>query len=272
MGKDDDGPVDLERPSAGRIYDYLLGRTNNYAIDREFADQQISTSPGLGEFARANRAFLGRAVRYAVETGVRQFVDIGSGLPTQGNVHEIADEVARGEALVAYVDNEPIAHAHSQILLEDTADPARHFAVVGDYFDGAELWESIMDTTPLNPDEPICLLTVALLHLMPPEKQPEAMLADYRDRLPRGSLLVLSHGSVAPDHHELRESAGTVIDNYKRSTHRVHLRAREEITDLFGDFALVDPGLVWIPEWRPSEPVPADPAAIGGLCGVGRKN
>lgn len=116
--------VDLERPSVGRIYDYLLGGHNNYAIDREFAEQQLKVFPDAKRFAQANRRFLGRAVRYAANEGIRQFVDIGSGLPTQGNVHEVADQARpQCDTRVVYIDHEPIAHAHAQVLLEKTADP-----------------------------------------------------------------------------------------------------------------------------------------------------
>ncbi|ASR36370.1 polyketide biosynthesis methyltransferase [Prauserella marina] len=268
----DPAPLDLERPSAGRVYDYLLGGTNNYAIDREFAEQQIALTPWVRTFAIANRAFLGRAVRYAIENGVRQFVDLGSGLPTQGNVHEVADRIAPGEAKVVYVDNEPIAHAHSRILLEDTADPERHFAFCGDFFGGKTLWTEILEQTGLDRDKPICLLTVALLHFMPPESNPEATLAYFREQLPSGSLLVLSHASIDEEDARSKAAAGDITDNYaKKATHQAHLRTRDQISTFFGELDMVDPGLVWLSQWRPDEAVKGNPAASGALGGVARK-
>lgn len=265
---------DLDRPSAGRVYDYLLGGTNNYAIDREFAERQLRLMPDIRTGALANRAFLGRAVRYAVEAGVRQFVDIGSGLPTQGNVHEIADEVAPGEARVVYVDNEPIANAHAQILLEETADPARHRAIHGDFFEGPALWKRVLAEELIDPTQPTCLLTVALLHFMSPDQQPEVPLAHFREQLAPGSLLVISHGSVDPADEAAMAAMRQVSRNYStQSTNRGQLRTREEIADFFGDFELIEPGLVWLPQWRPDpgSPQPDNPAHTRLLCGVGRK-
>lgn len=268
---DEAQPPALDRPSAGRIYDYLLGGTNNYAIDREFADKQLAVAPGIRESARANRAFLGRAVRYAIDLGIRQFIDIGSGLPTQGNVHEIADEAAPGEAKVVYLDNEPVALAHAQILLEDTADPARHRAIAADYFDGPELWRKVMDEGIIDQRQPICLLAVALLHFMPPEQHPERPLAYYRSRLVPGSALVISHGSLDSAGRERQDSFKKVADNYaKQATHKGALRDRGEVAQLFGDFEIVEPGVVWVDEWRPSSPVQDDPSRTGILGAVGR--
>lgn len=263
---------DLERPSAGRVYDYLLGGTNNYAIDREFAERQLQLMPDIRTGALANRAFLGRAVRYATEQGIRQFVDIGSGLPTQGNVHEVADEVAPGESKVIYVDNEPIAHAHARILLEESADPDRHHAIHGDFFDGPQLWKRVLAEGLLDPQQPICLLAVALLHFMTPDQHPETPLAHFRDQLPPGSLLVISHGSVDPADEAGMAAMQRVSRNYStQSTNRGQLRTREEIAEFFGDFELVEPGLVWLPQWRPDSAVPERPEHSRLLCGVGRK-
>lgn len=265
-------PVDLDRPSVGRIYDYLLGGTHNYAIDREFAERQIAVAPGMRAFAVNNRRFLGRAVRFAAGEGVRQFVDIGSGLPTQGNVHEVADEVAPGQSRVVYVDNEPIAHAHARVLLESTADERRHVALHGDFFEGPALWRRVLDTGRIDEREPICLLLVALLHFMPPESNPGEVLAYFRDRLPEGSLLVLSHAAIDPDNEELRVAAERIRENYtERATQSAMVRSREEIAEFFGDFELVEPGLVWLSRWRPDGVVTEDPVRSGAYGGVARK-
>jgi O-methyltransferase involved in polyketide biosynthesis len=259
----------VDRPSPARVYDYILGGKHNYAIDREFAEAQLALVPDLGISMRANRAFLGRAVRHAVEAGIRQFVDIGSGLPTEGNVHEVADEVAPGECRVVYVDNEPIARAHADILLADTADPDRHHALLGDYFDHIQLWRQILATGVLNPTEPTCLLLVGLLHFMPPERQPEVPLAYYRSRLAPGSLLVLSHGTHRTDH----ENADEVVDNYGRTTNPVHLRTADELTGFFGDWPLVEPGIVFAPAWHPDPTTPfaKEPKRAYMLAGVAKR-
>lgn len=266
--------LDLSRPSSGRVYDYWLGGSNNYAVDREFAEKQLARAPEIREAVRENRAFLRRAVRFAAESGIRQFVDIGSGLPTQGSVHEIADEVVPGASRVVYIDNEPVAHAHAQILLEDTADPDRHRALAGDFFDGAELWERVL-AEGIDPREPICLLTVALLHLLPAEQKPETVLAFYRDQLAPGSLLVLSHACLDTGDESAQQAFGQISDDYRSRTSMKGdsgLRGRSEIAEFFGDFELLDPGLVWLPQWRPDSPFVGDPARTRAVAGVARKN
>lgn len=261
----------VNKVSVGRVYDYLLGGTHNYAADRAFAEKQIAAFPHLTNFARANRAFLGRAVRYAISQGISQFVDIGSGLPTQGNVHEVADEAAPGRARVVYIDNEPLAHAHSQILLEKTADPGRHFALDADFFDVTEVWPRVLETG-IDPKEPICLLTVALLHFMPPETAPDATLEQYRRLLAPESLLVLSHGSTDGGDAKAQAAAAEVSNAYEsQTTSAARPRTRDEIAEFFGDFELVSPGLVWLPEWRPEKPLRGRPEASYGLAGVARK-
>jgi hypothetical protein len=262
----------LDRPSVGRIYDYYLGGSHNYAIDREFADKIIKDLPEALVFAAENRGFVRRAVRYARRgQGIDQFVDIGSGLPTQGNVHEIADE--RGsDARVVYVDNDPVARAHSRILLADTADPARHSALDGDFRDGEELWQRVLDCG-IDPSRPICLVVTALLHFMLPEENPEQIVAFYRDQLAPGSVLVLSHATDEETPPATREAAA----RYVATTSRAHLRPRADIATFFGDFEIVEPGLVWTPMWRPELAAPGEPPfaeepttalAVGG---VGRK-
>ncbi|MBV8994841.1 MAG: SAM-dependent methyltransferase, partial [Pseudonocardiales bacterium] len=201
--------------------------------------------PDLRAAALANRAFLGRAVRYAVRQGIRQFVDIGSGLPTAGQVHEIADQNV--SCRVCYVDNDPIVHAHATLLLEKHGDPFRHSVVYGDYLDYEALWVRVFDSTILNPDEPTCLLVVSLLHFFTPEQNPYRPMDFYRAQLAPGSLLVLTHGSDDLDDPAAREVAA----NYSATTSSAHLRSRDEILLFFGDFGLVEPGLVWVPQWRP---------------------
>ncbi|GLY67775.1 hypothetical protein Atai01_43940 [Amycolatopsis taiwanensis] len=260
----------VDKVSVGRVYDYLLGGVHNYAHDREFAEEQLKRFPDMRTSARANRDFLGRVVRYAMAEGVNQFVDIGSGLPTQGNVHEVADEVAPGKARVVYIDNEPIAHAHAQILLDRTADPARHFALDADFFDRERLWRRVL-ATGIDPSRPICLLMVALLHFMPAQTRPEEVLAFYRDVLPPGSLLVISHVAIAPDDPAMAAGEEVAAAYRDQSTNSVVNREIDEIKALFGDFELVDPGLVWLSQWRPTTPPRTDPTRTYSMAGVARK-
>jgi O-methyltransferase involved in polyketide biosynthesis len=258
----------LDHPSPARIYDYLLGGVNNYAVDRMFANSMLAKMPDLRPAAVLNRRFLQRAVRFAVQRGYRQFIDIGSGLPSQGNVHEVADEAAPGETKVVYVDNEPIAHAHSSALLADTADRRRHAALHADFFARRATWNAVLKTKLINPDQPVCLLTVALLHFMPPEQEPEATLAWYREQLPPGSMLILSHASDALDDASFQDVAASYN---KQSAGNAYLRTREEITALFGDFELVEPGLDWAPLWRPDIEFTGDATRSRVLAGVAIK-
>lgn len=257
----------LDQPSVARVYDYLIGGGNNYAVDREFAKQQLAVFPGIATSLIANRQFLGRAVRYAVAQGVRQFVDMGSGLPSSGNVHEVADHAAPGQSRVVYVDNEPISHAHATVLLANTADTSRHHALQGDFHDHEALWQRITDTGAIDPTRPVCLLAVALLHFMPPDTHPERALAYYRRQLAPGSLLVVSHGCNDRDEDSVRE----VVDNYQQTTNQAYMRSRGEVTELLGDWTPVDPGLVWLAEWQPEDPIEDDPAASRILAAVARK-
>lgn len=267
----------IDRPSVGRVYDYLVGGNNNFPIDKDFAEQQLAIFPDLRTIARTNRAFLQRAVRTAIKDhGIRQFVDFGSGLPTTGNVHETADSNMPFECKVIYIDNDDLAHAHAMTLLADTSDLTRHYALAGDFLDSEAMWAKVLRSGYVNPEKPTCLLTVALLHFMPPELEPERHLAYYRDQLAPGSLLTLSHIC-----DELNDPAfDEVRRNYdSKTTNRATFRTRPEITNLFGDYELLEPGVTWAPQWRPNPkldrivmkdcPEPEDPARSRILVGVG---
>jgi hypothetical protein len=259
----------LDHPSPARVYDYLLGGANNYTVDRVFAESVLARLPELRDAAVFNRRFLQRAVRFAVRSGYRQFIDMGSGLPSQGNVHEVAEAEAPGQTRVVYVDNEAIAHAHSAALLTESGADVSNRALHADFFDNTVTWNRIRATGLIDPTQPVCLLTVALLHFMPPEQEPEATLAWYRSRLPAGSMLVLSHAADEPEDVGLRDVAACYNE---QSAGRAHLRTRTEIAELFGEFDLVEPGLVWAPQWRPEEPVHGPAKRSRVLVGVARKD
>ena len=232
-------------PTAAGVYDYILGGSHNYAIEREFGDRQMEIMPFLRQCAIANRQYLGRAVRYAVGRGVRQFVDIGAGLPNAGQVHDVADRAAPGQCRTVYIDNEPVAHTLSTIMLDKGEDCQRHHAVLADYFDYENLWRKVIGTGVIDPTEPICLLVVAVLHFFRPEQCPEEAMAFYRDQLAAGSLLALSHACDELD----TPTVAAVLRNYDQTTNPACVRTRAEVAAFFGDFALVDPGLVWTPQW-----------------------
>ncbi|QFU85604.1 SAM-dependent methyltransferase [Amycolatopsis sp. YIM 10] len=269
--------IDLERPNAARIYDWFLGGTANWAIDREFGEKALKAVPHGRLNAHVNREFLGRAVTYAVRNGITQFLDLGSGVPTVGNVHQVADKLDSNSRCV-YVDNEPVAVAHSKILLEENGDPSRHAVVNGDLRDVDRVWQEAFATGVLDPAKPIGLLMVAVLHFVSPEDGGEAAVARYRELLPPGSLLIMSHGTtdgVPPEHLVQLQS---VHEQYKQSSTPVTLRTRAEFSALFGDFDLVEPGVVWLPEWRLDEAeseataeVADNPPASFMLGGVARK-
>jgi O-methyltransferase involved in polyketide biosynthesis len=242
----------LDNPSSARIYDYLLAGSgpNNYAIDRMFADRQMEVMPYGKPAMRENRRFTGRAVETALAEGIHQFIDIGSGLPSLGQAHQIADRVApEARARVVYIDNEPIANAHSDILLADEADPERHRALLADFFNFGDLWRKVTATGLIDEAEPTCLLITAILHFMSPEDRPELPLGVYRGKLAPGSMLVLTHALNEPDDAALQQ----VAQEYSKTPTPAYLRTDNEIRELFGDWTILEPGLTWTGLWRPKE-------------------
>lgn len=234
------------RPSSARIYDALLGGNHNFAADREAAQRLLGMIPAAGDMARANRAFLHRAVRYMLDRGVRQFLDIGSGIPTVGNVHEIA-QLSVPDTRVVYVDIDPVAVAHSNDILKDNPWAA---AVQADMrFPDAILAHPDVRRL-IDPDQPLGLLLVAMLHFVPTDDAYDAV-ARLRTALPDGSYLAISHG-VSDTEHDAKEQEVTAL--YRRTdVSAAHGRTREEILRFFGDAPLVDPGLVWVHEWPDGE-------------------
>jgi hypothetical protein len=258
--------VNLEQPSAARMYDYYLGGAHNFAIDREAAERAISAMPATVAGARTNRAFLQRAVRFLVETGVRQFVDLGSGIPTSGNVHEVAQEIDPG-ARVVYVDVDAVAVTHGQSVLEGNDRTAFLHADMRDVDTvlGAPELASVIDWS-----EPVALLMVAVLHFVPDSDGLPEIMTRYRDALPPGSYLTVSHMSMTGQPREFLERFKVV---YSKTANPVVLRSRDEIVTLFGDYELVDPGVVTLPLWRPDGITyfAEDPERFPGFAGVARK-
>jgi S-adenosyl methyltransferase len=237
--------VDLHRPNAARVYDFLLGGACNFEQDRVFATRLLETMPEARNAARLNRQFLSRAVRFCVHQGVDQFLDLGSGIPTAGNVHEIA-QAHDPECRVAYVDNEPVAVAHSCLLL---ADNDRADVVAGDLLHT----DAVLGAGPVRRlidfDRPMAVLMASVLHFVPDSANPGAAVARYVEAMAPGSYLVLSH--VATTELQRSEDSWRM---YSETTTPGAGRTRAEIADLMAGTELVAPGIVWTPQWRPDRP------------------
>ncbi|MEU7565454.1 SAM-dependent methyltransferase [Streptomyces fradiae] len=259
--------IDLSVPSVSRIYDYYLGGSHNFEVDREAARRAMEFLPGLPKIMQANRAFMRRAVRHAVGAGVTQFLDIGSGIPTFGNVHEVARQAAP-DARVVYVDHDPVAVAHSKAVLDgdDRADIA-----AADLRKPHDILNSPEVGRLLDLDRPVALLLVAVLHFLEDADRPYEAVATLRDALAPGSLLILTHASFdgipVP-----QEQAGGTVGVYRDIRNPLVMRSRDEVARFFDGLALVEPGLVSMPHWRPdTPPEQEDPYAFSGFAGVGRK-
>ncbi|MFG1698599.1 SAM-dependent methyltransferase [Nonomuraea sp. NPDC049309] len=259
---------DPNTPSVARLYDYYLGGKDNFPADREAAERILKVAPELRAAARANRAFLGRAVRHLAEAGITQFLDIGTGLPTQGNVHEVAKKVVP-DAKVVYVDRDPVVLVHARALLAGQGDTT---VIEGDLREPAAILDHPEVRATIDFSKPVGLLLVAIMHFIKEEERPDEIMATLREALAPGSYLVMSHGTS--DARAEAVSQGTQV--YQSASAPLVLRDRERIRELFTGFTLVDPGLVWLPEWRPEQADVIDfmdnPASSLILCGVGRKD
>ncbi len=242
--------IDTSRPHPARMYDYYLGGSDNYEVDREAAERLMSMTPDVRVSARANRDFLGRAVRTVVrEHGVRQIVDLGTGIPTSPNTHELARSVAE-DVRVAYVDNDPIVSAHAGAKLVGAGNAE---FVLADVRDPEAVLEAPAIRELIDFDRPVAVLLVAVLHFVTEEEDPARIVATLDKALPAGSCLVLTHGT--PDFHE-RELVDEGTGVYRKATASVTLRRHAEILRFFDGYDLLDPGLVQLPLWRPDGPVP----------------
>ncbi|MEU6155162.1 SAM-dependent methyltransferase [Actinosynnema sp. NPDC047251] len=256
--------IDLTRPSAARVYDYYLGGAHNFAADREMARQAIGMWPELPLIMQANRAFLRRAVEYCAAHGVHQFLDLGSGIPTVGNVHEVARN-ADPTAHVVYVDNDPIAVTYSRTILGDDRQTS---AVQEDLRHPDAVLAAVRDLLDLS--RPVAVMMVAVLHFVTDEDGPADIVAAYRDAVPSGSHLVISHAT----HDGQDTQADTHQDLYRQRTATpMTMRSHDQVLRFFDGFDVVEPGVVHLPLWRPAsrEDVGDHPERFAGLAAVGRK-
>ncbi|MEU5694213.1 SAM-dependent methyltransferase [Actinosynnema sp. NPDC020468] len=253
---------DLERPNAARLYDYYLGGAHNFAVDREFAEHTMKLVP-TAALVQHSRAFLRRAVQACLAAGIRQFLDLGSGIPTAGNVHEVAHRVDP-TCRVVYVDNEPATVAHARTMLRD--NPCVAFAEA-DVRDPEAVLGSPEVRTVLDLDRPIAVLMVAILPYVRDEDRPVELVAAYRDAVVTGSHLVLSH--LTADYRP--EVAEALMHVAAETQSPVVARARAAIEPLLKGFDLLEPGLVPVTEWRAEEePSAGDETVSYGAVGVKR--
>ncbi|SFR28654.1 S-adenosyl methyltransferase [Lentzea waywayandensis] len=254
--------VNVEVPSSARIYDYLLGGGHNFEADRRTAEALIKVLP-VRDMARRNRAYLRRVVLELAERGVRQFLDLGSGIPTVGNVHEVAHEVAP-DSKVVYVDFEPVAITHAELMLEGEQDVT---ALLADLREPEKVVAQAQQH--LDFSQPIGLLVVGVLQFIPDSDDPWGVLSRYVDSLSSGSYLALSHFTA--DSMPAAMAAGKEI--FAKTAEPITPRTRAQVTDMLAGTEIVEPGVVFTPQWRPETPedVGDDPTRANLYAAVGRK-
>jgi SAM-dependent methyltransferase len=263
------GKVDVDRPSSARIYDYFLGGAHNFEVDRLAADALAKVHPAIALGMRANRSYLRRAVSYLTQSGVDQFLDLGSGIPTVGNVHEIAQRANPG-AKIAYVDVEPIAVTHSNTIL---AGNDLAIAIRADIRDPHSVLTDPEVTELLDLDRPVGVILAGVLQYVSDDDDPAGMIRGYVDRLASGSYVAMSHPSTDELTRERAEGANAASNMYSRTETPFHYRSKSEFEAFFAGLELVEPGVVHMWDWRPEIGSDADDPAgrVTGFAGVGRK-
>ncbi|WP_019057557.1 SAM-dependent methyltransferase [Streptomyces prunicolor] len=256
--------LQLDRPHSARVWNFLLGGKDNYAADREAGEMIVQMFPDIALLARLQRRFLVRAVRYLTEeAGIRQFLDIGTGLPTVDNTHEVAQRIAP-ESRIVYVDNDPLVLVHAQALLTSTPEGACAY-LDADVRDPEGILEVAAQT--LDFSKPIALTMLGILGQIPDSDEPEAVVGRFLDALPPGSYLALSDGT---DTNAALNQAISVYNANSASSY--HLRGPERIAAYFKSLEVIEPGIVPTSQWHP-EPVDVgrDPSDVDAICGIGHK-
>jgi hypothetical protein len=253
--------IDLSSPNVARIYDFYLGGAHNLAIDREFGKRAMTVMPDVPSLSWLNRLFLRRAVRYCVDQGVRQFLDIGSGIPTEGHTHEIAQAAAPG-ARVLYVDNEAVAVAHSELILRDNPDAA---ILRADARNPDEILHAALTRRLLDFDRPIAVLMLALIHFVPDDGDPVGLIGRYRDAVAPGSHLIMS--TVTADRHP--SEMDRFAELYRNGSTPLIPRGEAEFAALFAGWELVEPGVSPLGQWHPADDDPPLPGGGGHADDLG---
>lgn len=255
-------PYDPNVPNVARMYDYGLGGADHFPADRRQWHQAVEAYPLLPMVVRENRSFVQRATRLLADEGIDQFLDLGSGLPTQRNVHEIAEEV-NPRTRTAYVDYDPVVKAHGDAMLKSHPQARMYQHDPRDIDGVVRLVVQFLDLS-----RPVGVLCTATMHFIPDHDNPDAIMARLREALASGSYLALTHGSA----DERPEEVTRVAEIYKRTSAPGTPRTKKQILLYFGDFKLLEPGMVWVPAWRPDQPVdPARAADAPFYAAVGRK-
>ena len=262
-----ESPIDTTRPHVARMYDYFLGGKDHFAVDREAAERLLRIAPTVRTSARENRAFLARAVRYLVaEAGIRQFLDVGAGLPSASNVHEVAQSIAP-ECRVVYVDNDPIVLAHARALLTSSAQGRTAYIDADVRQPGKILADPALGGT-LDFSRPVALILVGILYFLPDGDDPRQIITTLLDALPAGSYLVASHMTI--EHVDPGQgNAGMQV--YQQGGIPLQSRTADEFAELaFPGMELMDPGVVLVSDWRPSSsgprPLAAEVCMYGGVA------
>jgi hypothetical protein len=260
--------VDLRTdvPSTARMYDYYLGGKDHFEVDRQAAEQVIAAFPEILDTVLANRAFLGRAVRFAAGQGVDQFLDIGTGIPTQANTDQVAHQVTP-DARVLYVDNDPIVLRHADALMAQADGRKRTRVLLGDLREPEQILAAAGEL--LDFERPVALMLVAILHFIKDQDEPHRIVRTLVNALPVGSMLILSHatGDFMPD-----TSLQVHRKVYDRATSPFTDRNQAQVAEFFAGLDLVEPGLVQLPWWRPDDPVPRGSDRASGWAGVAVKH
>lgn len=258
--------INTSQPHTARIWNYWLGGKDNYEVDRAAGDQIRRLHPNIGEYARADRLFLGRAVQHLVsDLGIRQFLDVGTGLPTADNTHEVAQRIAP-DARIVYVDNDPLVLAHARALL--TSTPEGHT----DYLDeDLRNVDTILEHAAKSLDltQPVALILLGVVIFLPDDEDPYGVVRRLMDALPPGSHLVLSHTITSPSMPDVDEAVKFWNEH---GTPKLTQRTPEAVTGFFDGLDLLEPGVVSCSRWRPEPGDGAEPEEVAMFGGVARKN
>ncbi|MBL7500832.1 SAM-dependent methyltransferase [Frankia sp. CNm7] len=257
-------PIELrtDAPHSARMHDYYLGGKDNYAPDREAAEQFLKVYPDIALTIQENRAFLRRVTRFAANSGVRQFLDVGSGIPTSPSMHEVAQSVAR-ECRVIYVDNDPVVLAHARALLA-SAPEGRAELLDADLREPEKIFASAVVRDTFDLTQPVALSMAAVLHFIPDSDDPYGLVRRYLDALPGGGLLTITHGN--PEASPEKSEQGAQV--YRQRGFKVCVRSLPAVERFFDGLHLVDPGFVYVHRWRPESLAEAELAdSHANLCG-----